>query len=283
MRTFICGDIHGCLEELQELLRLSEYKQGADRFISVGDLVDKGPDSAGVVRLAREKGFEVVMGNHEEKHIRWRLRVHEETTRGKKNQMHPLGEEKMLIQAQIPEEDWQWLGTLPYYIKAKDHARHPWMVVHAGFDLKKIHQSTFRLPGDMENISDRKAMLRVRHVDERGHFAAMTSDFKQEPGTVRWPTVWPGPECVLYGHAVYSLDKPTGSATPEVERYEKLGVYAITVDNPAHNVTTIGIDTGCCYGGYLTAAVLHSDKDEVDFIQVKAKQRYKKREGGEDE
>ncbi|HEX8909086.1 MAG TPA: metallophosphoesterase, partial [Anaeromyxobacteraceae bacterium] len=54
VRTIVVGDVHGCLEELDELLRLVELRPGFDRLVFVGDLLDRGPDSLGVVRRARE-------------------------------------------------------------------------------------------------------------------------------------------------------------------------------------------------------------------------------------
>ena len=63
-RTILIGDVHGCREELESLLKAVEYGAG-DEVVLVGDLVAKGPDSQGVVQLARESGFRSVMGNHD--------------------------------------------------------------------------------------------------------------------------------------------------------------------------------------------------------------------------
>ncbi|MCA9656860.1 MAG: metallophosphoesterase [Myxococcales bacterium] len=52
-RTLIVGDVHGCLAELDALLVELEPRAG-DRFVFVGDIVDRGPDSVGVVRRVRE-------------------------------------------------------------------------------------------------------------------------------------------------------------------------------------------------------------------------------------
>lgn len=76
MRTFILGDVHGMLPELRVLLERLSPAPG-DHVVSVGDLLDKGPDSAGVMRFLRtlpEQGVGVtlVRGNHEEKHERFR-------------------------------------------------------------------------------------------------------------------------------------------------------------------------------------------------------------------
>ena len=48
--SIVVGDVHGCLDELKQLLRDCEYDTRVDQVILVGDLVNKGPASAGVVR-----------------------------------------------------------------------------------------------------------------------------------------------------------------------------------------------------------------------------------------
>jgi adenine/guanine phosphoribosyltransferase-like PRPP-binding protein len=55
-RTIVVGDIHGCALEFDDLLRSLGFAQGVDRVVLVGDLVARGPDSAGVVELARSCG-----------------------------------------------------------------------------------------------------------------------------------------------------------------------------------------------------------------------------------
>ena len=67
----IVGDIHGCLDELDALLLESEFKKGEDQLFFVGDLVDRGPCSLGVIRRMRELNAIGVLGNHDEKFLRW--------------------------------------------------------------------------------------------------------------------------------------------------------------------------------------------------------------------
>ncbi|RVI11951.1 serine/threonine protein phosphatase, partial [Sinorhizobium meliloti] len=47
--TFAVGDIHGCLEQLEALLASIESVVAGGRVVFLGDLVDRGPDSRGVV------------------------------------------------------------------------------------------------------------------------------------------------------------------------------------------------------------------------------------------
>lgn len=69
-RVIAIGDVHGCIDELQELLRRCDYRPG-DLVVFLGDLVCKGPDSLSVVQLAREIGAIGVRGNHDFEVIKW--------------------------------------------------------------------------------------------------------------------------------------------------------------------------------------------------------------------
>ncbi|KAJ5984346.1 hypothetical protein N7481_006445 [Penicillium waksmanii] len=65
-RLVIIGDIHGMRKSLSSLLdKVNFSQQNDDHLIFVGDLVNKGPDSAGVVDLAMKLGASAVRGNHE--------------------------------------------------------------------------------------------------------------------------------------------------------------------------------------------------------------------------
>src|SRR3546814_9783902 len=65
-RDFIVGDLHGCLDLLQVELDRLDFDRAKDRLFSVGDLIDRGPDSMGCLRLLREPWFFSVRGNHED-------------------------------------------------------------------------------------------------------------------------------------------------------------------------------------------------------------------------
>ncbi|WP_432246728.1 metallophosphoesterase [Streptomyces sanyensis] len=111
-RTIIIGDIHGCNGELLELLDEVDI-QPDDLLVSVGDLVDRGPEPGAVVTLFRERpNSVVVMGNHERKHVRGIFSYAQEITRLQ------LGDHYA--------ETVNWMRTLPYYFE-NEHVR----VVHA--------------------------------------------------------------------------------------------------------------------------------------------------------
>lgn len=64
-RDFVVGDLHGCVEHLRVLLRHVGFDESADRLFSVGDLVDRGPDTPGSLELLKAPWFYPVMGNHD--------------------------------------------------------------------------------------------------------------------------------------------------------------------------------------------------------------------------
>ena len=64
-RDFVVGDLHGCRAMLDRLLAEVRFDPAVDRLLSVGDLVDRGPDSMGCLALLEEPWFHAVRGNHE--------------------------------------------------------------------------------------------------------------------------------------------------------------------------------------------------------------------------
>ncbi|WP_421527481.1 metallophosphoesterase [Pseudomonas brenneri] len=65
-RDFVVGDIHGCFKLLTYLLKKTDFNKSADRIFSVGDLIDRGPDSIDVMDWLQEPWFHSVRGNHEQ-------------------------------------------------------------------------------------------------------------------------------------------------------------------------------------------------------------------------
>ncbi|NOT83789.1 MAG: hypothetical protein HOP02_03200 [Methylococcaceae bacterium] len=62
---YVVGDLHGCYQLLQDLLDKVNFDPACDRLISVGDLIDRGPDSLACLQLLAEPWFYAVRGNHE--------------------------------------------------------------------------------------------------------------------------------------------------------------------------------------------------------------------------
>jgi len=159
-RTIIVGDVHGMLPELKALIEKVGLTKD-DHLVFCGDLVDKGPDSAGVVRHVRElreEGFRVtvVKGNHEDKHERFRRAF---AKAGDKVQMRGLAELKAITEA-LDADDVAFLDEAVLFLRLPEHNA---LVVHAG-----VLPST-QIPKDPTKL-DKAAMgalervMRVRHV-----------------------------------------------------------------------------------------------------------------------
>lgn len=207
-----------------------------DRLVLVGDLLDKGPDPVACVRFARELGASMTLGNHEEKMLRWRR--HEERRQADpkyKNPMKTIGPVKAAQWTALTVEDVQWVRGLPLMLRFGD-----WVVVHGGL-----------MPGvPLDNQKDDR--LRVRWVDGAGKMVSLDPEDPRQPeGSRPWMEVYDGREHVVYGHAAHHL------RTPRVDR-TSLGAECW------------GIDTGCVYGGHLSALVLETR----EVIQVPAREVY---------
>lgn len=78
-KLIIVGDVHGCLEELKILLTRCSYEKERDKVIFVGDLVNKGPSSAEVIRFVRGMGASCVRGNHDDDALYYALKAKDDT------------------------------------------------------------------------------------------------------------------------------------------------------------------------------------------------------------
>lgn len=130
---YAIGDIHGERGKLDRLLaRIREDAAGrAHRIVVLGDIVDKGPDSAGAVARVRELqrgGAVVIQGNHESMAVRARKGTQREHWLGK-------GGREMLASykgdsARL-EDDLDWMAALPTRHVTQDRR---FVFVHAGLD-----------------------------------------------------------------------------------------------------------------------------------------------------
>jgi len=105
-RTFIIGDIHGCYRELLELCDRAAIGDD-DLVVSVGDLVDRGPEPGAVLELFRTRARALaICGNHERKHVRGVFSYSQQVTR------EQLGDRYA--------DHVAWMATLPYHWERPD-------------------------------------------------------------------------------------------------------------------------------------------------------------------
>jgi predicted phosphodiesterase len=220
MRTLFIGDVHGCAEELDALLKECGWQPG-ERVVLVGDLVAKGPDSAGVVRRARELGLLAVRGNHDEHVLRWHQGLGKP---GKK-----LKPEHQQVLDTLTPTDWKYLASLPLYMRLPELNV---LAVHAGL-----------VPGVPLNEQRQEYLLNLRSIAPDG------KPSKRADGGAPWASHWTGPELILFGHdAMRGLQQ---------------------------HPHALGLDSGCVYGGRLTAYVL----PEGRFYSVPARRTYMGQDG----
>jgi polynucleotide kinase-phosphatase len=234
----IVGDVHGCRAELETLLETlgyalvrDEHRRPVDaihpqgrRAIFVGDLVDRGPASPGVLRLVMgmvAAGHAIcVPGNHEQKLAR--------KLNGRQVQLtHGLPE----TLAQLEREPAEFVAEVKTFIEGLvshyvlDGGR--LVVAHAG--LKEAYQG--------------RASGRVRSFALYGETTGETDEYGL-PVRYPWARDYRGSAAVVYGHV----------PTPEPE----------WINN------TICLDTGCVFGGALTALRW----PERDLVSVPAAEQY---------
>ena len=234
----VIGDVHGCRTELEELLselgydvRRDEHGRAVDaghpagrRAVFVGDLVDRGPDSPGVLRLVMGMvagGHALcVPGNHENKLVK--------ALRGRNVQI-THGLERTLAQLEAEDEDFRQdvesfcSGLVSHYVLDGGAL----VVAHAG--LKESLQG--------------RSSARVRDFALYGETTGETDEFGL-PVRYPWATEYRGRAMVLYGH------------TP--------------VPAPEWVNNTLCLDTGCVFGGRLTALRY----PERELVSVAAGQTY---------
>lgn len=184
VRTILIGDVHGCAAELNELLSKVGVVQG-DRIVFVGDLVARGPDSRGVLRLVRELGARAVRGNHEERLLAARIA----TQRGEP--WPKIGKAHTALATELDELEWQQLEALPLHLDLEEHALR---VVHAGVD-----------PARRFEDQDPWMVTHMRSLLEDG----TPSDRWGPP----WGAVYRGPPHIVFGHNAQRVPQIHAHAT----------------------------------------------------------------------
>ena len=151
-RKWVIGDIHGCSQTLRKLIEDKIQPGRKDQLIFVGDYVDRGPDSKGVIAYLMElrlMGYNLAMlkGNHEDMMLK---SIDDKTIRNNwfyNGGMPTLQSFGVREPKQIPSHFIEFVGSLKYYFEMDD-----FLVVHAGLNF------------DVEDpLSDKEGMLWLRN------------------------------------------------------------------------------------------------------------------------
>lgn len=254
MATYAIGDLHGCHDQLRELLVKLNFQPGRDRLWLVGDLVNRGPKSLETMRYVKKLGDAAVcvLGNHD---------LHLLAEHAGARPTKPGSSLRAILDAPDREELVDWLRRLPLL---HHDAALGYTMVHAGlppqWDLTTAkncareveqllsgpdyRQLLHRMYGDSPDCwSDEltswararviiNMLTRLRYCDARGRIDLQSSGppGSQPAGVVPWFGA-PGRRSVdlniLFGH------------------WSALGYYRAP--------GVIGLDSGCVWGGALTA------------------------------
>jgi serine/threonine protein phosphatase 1 len=222
-RLIFVGDIHGCYDEMVELLDRID-PTGRDVVVSCGDIVRKGPEVTRCLDLWRARNYLAVLGNNEMKI----LRLAESAVK----RLLWLPDRALLHRKDLLD----YIRTWPLFI---DFPREGVSAVHGGV-----------LPGtEITEASIRKqrdVVHRLRYVRQVGGKWEMARKGDEKPDDALWSDVWNGNRTIAYGH------------TP--------------LQEPRIDKKAIGLDTGCVYGGKLSAAIF--DGRGWETVSVRAKRRY---------
>ena len=205
MRRIFVGDIQGCSDALQRLLGAVGFAPGRDVLMPVGDLVNKGPDSEGVLDLLMELDAQPVLGNHD---LHW------------------------LARGSAAARHLRWLRALPV-VRIFDDL----IAVHAGLHPAWDEAKLASLDADEVDYA-----VNVRYCDAKG--GQPDRDWPPPGPPYRpWDDFYEGRKRVVFGH------------------WARRGLVV--------RPQCVGLDTGCVYGGKLTAWVAEEDR----IVQVEGWQR----------
>src|SRR5437016_5916749 len=93
-RRLFVGDLHGCREELDDLLHHFGFRAGVDALYPVGDAVGKGPDVPGTLRRLKTLDARPVIGNHDQHLLDGAALPPEERRNRQKEYLESLGTER---------------------------------------------------------------------------------------------------------------------------------------------------------------------------------------------
>ena len=248
MATYAIGDVQGCFDELQALLERVGFDRAHDRLWFVGDLVNRGPKSLEVLRFVRDLGDRavVVLGNHD-LHL---ITQHEGFERKRKDDTF-----EDVLGAPDAKELIDWLRARPM-----THVEGNWAMVHAGllpnWSIDKASllgrelEKALVAPNYRDFLQNMYGSKPERWDDSlagwdrlRVIVNAMTRmRFCKADGTMEFHTTGRMPPA---GFQTWHQIRPAGEAQIVFGHWSQAGLQL--------NHRVAGLDTGCVWGGPLSA------------------------------
>jgi serine/threonine protein phosphatase 1 len=264
-KTFAIGDVHGFAEPLQQLLaQIEPLAEEGDTLVFVGDYIDRGPDSRGVIRIVQELQewgvakecqaywpgpVVTLIGNHEDMlldHLRVEQGGHRLYDAG-------LWESNGGVEAMK-----SFLGPVEFarLIDVAGGRRAVTLKLLEKVFLGVAAEGITSLLG--QDLMNWFASLKLDYEDEHGYYVHAGFQPGKRPGQCsRFQKLWIRDEWiydtkhrldkpVIFGHTPQSTEVQSGIWQPGMKDSWK----------PLNRPEKIGIDTGSCYGGLLTAVML---------------------------
>lgn len=273
---YLMGDLQGCCKPLERMLQTIDFSPSRDHLFVLGDLVNRGPDSLGVLRRLRglDNAATCLLGNHD---------LHLLAVAHGVRKVHRSDTLAPILEA-ADREDWlDWLRQQRLAVH-----EHGWLMVHAGVVPQWDAAQTVALAGEVET------MLRSPEVGE-----FLTAMYGNEParwdgrlkGVDRWRCVVNSLTrlrfCAADGTMEFATKEGAGGA-PEgyMPWFEVPGRRTQGTPVAFGHWSTLGLinrddllalDTGCLWGGHLTA--VRVDGATRELIQIPCPQAQKPGKG----
>jgi bis(5'-nucleosyl)-tetraphosphatase (symmetrical) len=280
MPLYCIGDLQGCNAPFQRLMKDIDFSPSRDSLLILGDLVNRGPDSLGVLRslMALGDSAQCLLGNHD---LHLLAVAHGIRTAGRRDTLQDI--------LQAPDCD-----ALLDWLRHRNMALHTngWLMVHAGVLPQWTPAQTLSLARELEAVlrgpdlkdflsnmygntpaqwhdslqgADRlrvivNALTRLRFCTPEGamEFSANEGAASGPPGYLPWfevPDRATADIPMAFGHwSALVSDRPDASRHPA---------------RPTHmRSNVLPLDTGCVWGNCLTAAKLGANPGMFELISV---------------
>jgi bis(5'-nucleosyl)-tetraphosphatase (symmetrical) len=270
MTTFAIGDIQGCHQKMEDLIAQIYATSPAADLIFVGDLVNRGPDSLATLRKIRSFGSraKVVLGNHD---------LHLLAVAHGIRKHHRSDTLEEILQASDRDELLEWLRHQPIALMEGNN-----LIVHAGVLPQWTAQQTIELAHEFETMLQGPRWFDFLQ-EMYGNTPAKWSDALQ--GNDRLRCIVNALTRMRYCHPDGTMELAADKGAPGTEStllpwFDVPGRKTSETTIICGHWSTLGlvmrpnlisIDTGCLWGGKLTAVCL----DDRSLLQVDCPQYQK--------